>query len=206
MNFTYEQNKDLCKLVEARLSEKRYMHTLAVARAARRLASLCLPDCECELEAAALLHDIAKERPTEELISLIEKSDKPLDREDRTSVSVLHSFAAPEIIKRDFPHFASENILSAVYNHTIGSPDMSVFDEIIFLADFIEDTRSYESSVRLREYVWSNMKSGSASENLNVLHNACVRAIDCTLIHLIQNKKQINSKNILTRNALLSKI
>ena len=206
MKFFDGRNEELAQRVEKRLSPKRFSHTLAVCEAALRLASYCLPNSRSELESAALLHDIAKELPIEELISLINNSDRKTDAEDLLSVGPLHSFAGPEVIKRDFPEFATENILSAVYNHTIGAPDMSVFDEIIFLADFIEDTRSYAPAVETREYAYSSMKEGLFEHNLSVLHAASVKEIDSTLIHLIENKKIINSKNILTRNALLSKI
>ena len=205
MSFTQEKNKLLSSAVKKRLSPKRYTHTAAVADAAKRLSSYCLPDSENEIEAAALLHDIAKEYSTEELVSLLEGSGKSISPEDLLSPAVLHSFAAPIVIRRDFPDFATENILSSAYNHTIGAPDMSVFDEIIFLADYIEDTRTYEHCKRVREYVYS-MLGSDRGENIKALHKACVMAIDYTLIHLIENKKPINSKNILTRNALLSKI
>jgi HD superfamily phosphohydrolase YqeK len=119
---------------------------------------------------------------------------------------VLHSFTAPLFIKKYFSEFATENVISAVRYHTLGAPEMSVFDEIVFLADFIEDTRTYDASISLRNFVWSNMRSGEFDTNVKVLHLACVKAIDYTIINLIENKKKINSKNILTRNALLSKI
>ena len=188
------------------MSKKRYLHTLAVADAAIRLSKMCLPDEKSELEVAALLHDITKELSQADQYALLSEACVTLDDEDIESVGVLHSFTAPIFIKKCFAKFATENVLSSVRYHTLGAPQMSVFDEIVFLADFIEDTRTYDSSVKLREFVWSNMLSCDVESNLKVLHYACVKAIDCTIINLIENKKKINSKNILTRNALLSKI
>ncbi len=201
--------KDLMKLrdeVRSRLSEKRYLHTLAVEASAVRLSEMCQPDKKNEVSAAALLHDITKELSLAEQKSLLSESNLILDSEDFESVGVLHSFTAPIAVKKDFPAFATENVLCAVRNHTLGSPEMSVFDEIIFLADFIEDTRTYDSSIKLRKFVWENMRIGEIKNNVSVLHSACVGAIDSTVLNLIENKKKINSKNILTRNALLSKI
>jgi HD superfamily phosphohydrolase YqeK len=102
---------------------------------------------------------------------------------------------APERIKRDFPDLATPDILSGVFNHTIGAPDMSVFDEIIFLSDYIEQTRSYESSVKLREYVLNNMKAENPLQNVEILHRACVIAIDNTVLHLINEKKAKSVNN-----------
>ena len=206
MIFNKDDVENLKAVVGASLSERRYLHTLAVSRAAIRLCEMCLPDKKSEVEVAALLHDITKELSSSEQYELFDEADILLDDEDRESIGVLHSFTAPIFIKKHFSAFATESVISAVRYHTLGSPEMSVFDEIVFLADFIEETRTYDSSIKLREFVLSNMKSGEVQSNLKVLHHACVKAIDYTIINLIENKKKINSKNILTRNALLSKI
>ena len=182
------------------------MHTLGVARAAKRLSELCLPRFASEAVAAALLHDVTKEYSHSEQLRIIKDAGILIDDEERDTPAVLHSFTAPAIIKRDFGKFSTERVLSAVLFHTVGSPDMSVFDEIIFLADFIEDTRTYSSSALVRNYVFENMKPGLTEQNVKILHKACVMSIDFTTEHLKKNKRHVNSKNVLTRNALLSKI
>jgi predicted HD superfamily hydrolase involved in NAD metabolism len=206
MTFSVDSINSLKQSVSARLSQKRFSHTASVACAAVRLAEYCIPEFKSEIEVAAFLHDITKEYTYEENINIIRTEGLRLDAEDFESPAILHAFTAPEIIKREFPEFATERIISAVYNHTIGAPDMSLIDEIIFLADFIDDTRTYDASIELRKYVWESMKSNDVEANIKTVHKACIKAIDFTLINLIENKKQINSKNILTRNALLSKI
>ncbi len=206
MMFSKESLGKLRAEIQKRLSEKRFLHTLSVADMALRLGECCLPDKSDMLYAAGLLHDVTKELTYSEQLGIIKDFGIELDGEDIASVGVIHSFTAPAVIKRDFPEFATDEILSAVFKHTVGSPLMSVFDEIIFLADFIEEGRSYDASIRVRAYVFDSMSRGDINNNLRVLHTACVDEIDSTLIHLIKNKKQINSKNILTRNALLSKI
>lgn len=198
--------QNLLSMVKDRLSEKRFLHTVSVAKCAVELSEFCGLDSKFEAEIASLLHDITKEFSFDEQMQIIRDKKIPLDKEDFDSVGVLHSFTAPFVIISDFPEYATEKVLSAVKNHTLGAPDMSVLDEIVFLSDFIEDTRTYEASVSLRQFVFSNMKKGQFSENILVLHKACVKAIDATVINLIKNNKPINSKNILTRNALLSKI
>lgn len=206
MTFSPEKVEKLRKAVEKRLGKKRFLHTLGVAKSAVKLAQMCENESKCEAEIAGLLHDITKELTFDEQISILQSHSVKLDCEDLECACVLHSFTAPLIIKADFSEFATEKVLSAVRNHTIGSPDMSVFDEIIFLADFIEETRTYDACVLLRDFVFKNMKPGDYQNNVRILHLASVSAIDRTIINLIENKKAINSKNILTRNALLSKI
>lgn len=206
MTFSNEEIEALKCEIKKRLSEPRYLHTLGVARAASRLCELCLPSHTSEAAVAALLHDVTKEYSHEEQKSIIKEEDILIDGEDENTPAILHSFTAPAVIRRDFAKFATDSVLSSVLFHTLGSPDMSVFDEIIFLADFIEDTRTYPSSVSLRSYVFENMKLGKTEENLKILHKACIMSIDFTAEHLKKNKKCINTKNVLTRNALLSKI
>lgn len=206
MTFSDKDINLLKNQVESRLSPKRFLHTLGVARSAIKLAEYCLPDFIRETEAAALLHDITKEYTIEEQYKLINEFDIPIDKSDYESPQILHSFTAPAVIKRDFPMFATNRILSAVYNHTIGSPDMTVFDEIIFLADYIEETRTYDSCISVRNYVFHNMADRDYKSNIKVLHNACIKAIDFTISSLSENKRHVNLKNILTRNALMSKI
>ena len=206
MRFSSDDVIKLRSLIKPRLSEKRYSHTLGVERAAVRLAKYCIPELADEAAVAALLHDVTKEIPYNRHVELLKSNGALLDASDYESPAILHAFTAPIIIRSDFSYYATENVLSAVYNHTVGSPDMSVFDEIIFLADFIEDTRTYEASINLQSFVWKNMKDQDISANRKVLHRACAEAIDAAIINLIRYKKHINIKNILTRNALLSKI
>ena len=128
---------ELKAAVEARMSQKRFLHTLGVVKAARQLGEELMPEKIQSLTVAAHLHDIAKELPTEELLTLSSEYGYVTTEEDMNSPQVLHSFAAPAVIKRDFPEYASEEILSAVFKHTTGDGEMSVFDEIIFLSDLI---------------------------------------------------------------------
>lgn len=206
MSFNKEDIAKLRESVGLRLSEKRFRHTLGVCRAATDICELCGFDFSREAECAALLHDIAKEYSRDELISMIKEEGIALEREDLSSDGVLHSFAAVHVIKRDFPDFATENILSAVFNHTVGAADMTLFDEVIFLSDFIEDTRTHTPCKELRKYFFDNTKIGAFDENVKLLHIASVKSIDYTLKSLAERNLPVNSKCILTRNALLSKI
>ena len=190
--------------VSKRLSGDRFTHTIGVSKMAQKLALVFSLDATVAA-AAALLHDITKEYSYEEGLSLLREGGISLDKEDLDTPSILHSFTAEVVIKRDFPDFSDEDVLSAVRNHTIGSPLMNTLDKIIFLSDFIEEGRKYDSSRKLRLLVESGITKDSES-NIKLLNEACVLAIDATLSHLISEKRKINSKNVLTRNSLLDKI
>ena len=189
------------------LSKRRYNHTLGVEKMARFLALHCLPEKIKEISAAALLHDITKEIDLELQYEILkDNNDGILDMKCDISPEIIHSFTAPYIVKRDFSDFAIDEILSAIAKHTVGDAYMSVFDRIIFLADFIEETRTYPESVITREFVVNSMKTDCISENIRVLTRACVMEIDSTISHLEKIGKTVYKNTILAKNSLISKM
>lgn len=206
MTFSDKDIERLKSLVRERQSEKRFSHTLGVMNTALILADYYIKDKRDIAAVAALLHDVSKEIPTEEQLRLLSEAGFPLTKEDRESEGVLHSYTAPIIIKRDFSFYASPEVLSAALKHTVGDEDMSILDEIIFLADFIEEGRAYGTSRELRESVLEELSKCEVTADPAILHRACIREIDSTLEYLKQKGKGINPKILLTRNDLLSKI
>ncbi len=203
--YSEKELECLREAVKARLSEKRFRHTLGVEKMAAYLSECCLPEKKQALRAAALLHDVAKEIPHEEMLDLIEKGNINLTEQELMAEPTLHSYASVYLIKRDFPRFADENVLLACKNHTVGDPDMGIFEEIIFLSDYIEEGRSYEDAVRLRASLLSSL-GNDREENVKQLHVATASSIAHTVKILEERKKYINPKTVLTRNAILSKI
>ncbi len=190
--------------IKSRLSDKRFEHTLGVCDMARLLAEHCLPDAKDEICFAAMLHDIAKELSTEEQLSIIRREHIELTAAD--TPPVFHSYVAPYIVTSEFPEFATPRILSAVEKHTVGDVEMSVFDEIIFLADYIEMGRTYKDCIETREFMLSSMVDGDIAGNVNALHKACVMSIDRTCKSLFEKGKPVNPKSLDAKKSLLSKI
>ena len=62
MKYTDLQIEKLRKEVGDRLSEKRFVHTLGVEKMAAYIGQRVMPESVSELRAAALLHDISKDR------------------------------------------------------------------------------------------------------------------------------------------------
>ncbi len=105
------------------------------------------------LEEACLLHDITKYLTKEEHIKYIESyyinSENIL--KDYTP-NLYHSFSAvPYIIK----HFNITNkiILDAIMVHTVGKPKMNELEQVLFIADYTEDLREYDSSNNVRNVI-----------------------------------------------------
>lgn len=185
--------------VSKNISEKRYKHTLGVEKMARYLGEIILPDKVNELSVAALLHDIAKELSYEEHLDLVSTLDY-ITKDDLETKPALHSYAAINLIKKDYPEFATYDVLSAVANHTLGNPGMSVFDEIIFISDYAEEGRTYKSCIEVNEYLVKNVTKGNGYEdNLFALHTASYKAILSTILSLSSRSEKINGRTFLTK-------
>ncbi len=193
--------------VEKRLSAFRFLHTIGVADAAKALAKELLPEKEKELIAAAYLHDIAKELPTEELISLSKEYGYEPNSDDISSPQVLHAFAAPSVIKKDFSAFATDDIMSSVFKHTTGDSEMSLFDEIIFISDYIEEGRKYPSCIEVRKDLYENLRlSSNITEKEYALHKAVLKSIEYTLESLNIKNKSVNPKTLAAKTHIEEKI
>ena len=185
IQITDEMLAHLRLAVRERMSDNRYQHTLSVEGECARLASYYFPEKENALRAAALLHDVSKALSTEDHLLLAEHARIPLPRGAERFPAVLHSYTAEAVIRLHFPEFASEEILSAIRRHTVGHPNMSTFDKLLFLADYIEPTRRHESCRALRREFYAALNdAGSAPEAALALDRAIYRAVSQTVTHL----------------------
>ncbi len=144
---------DLSLKVKEYMSPYRYAHTLSVVDECKRLAKLFDID-DRELITAAYLHDITKEMSIEEQISLCKEYNCSPDNNYLKSPKTLHSYSAVFLIKKDFPEYATENVLLSVQNHTTGRSGMSLNEKLLYLADYIEPTRKFEDCQTLRKYFY----------------------------------------------------
>jgi nicotinate-nucleotide adenylyltransferase len=155
MTYSEEQLQRLREQVEKRQTPERFRHTCGVERAAADIGALYLPERLSSLRAAAILHDLTKGLTSEEQIALCRTLNLPPSPSEQDAPQVLHGRTAAALIPLEFPEFATEEILSGVRRHTTGEAEMTVFDEIIFLADYIEDGRTYPDCIRMREAFWN---------------------------------------------------
>ncbi len=189
------------------MSEKRFLHTLGAERLAAKLGELVMPGKVYELRCAALLHDVAKEIPREENQELIAKVSHELTGEDLKSPQIFHAFVAPEIIKRDFPEHATPDVLSAVFNHTTGAPDMSLFDCIIFISDFAEEGRSYPACREIaRRLADACNESLSQDERVSGIYRITYQTLLSVRETLLRLGEKINPRTLLTISSFAAKI
>ena len=172
-----------------------------------KIGEKCLPESIDLLRLAALLHDISKEYSEAEYNLLFKKHNIVLSEEEIYEPALWHSMTAPAVISEDFPDFASENVLSSAYNHTVGSPDMSDFDEIILLADYIEEGRQYSVCVLLREEFLAELSLADCTDKaLAALHRAVYKSLDNNIKEFVSRGKKFHHRTKLTFDAMFKKI
>ena len=207
MKYTDTQIDRLRTEVGKRLSQKRFSHTLGVEKMAAHIGLKVMPEAINELRAAALLHDISKEYSEAEFLALMKKYNISLTEWEIDEPALWHSMTAPSVIKDEFPEYASDDILSAAFNHTVGSDDMSIFDEIILLSDYIEEGRRYPTCVGLRDEFLSELDlAKDVDEAVLALHRAVVKSLNNNINEFVSKGLRYHYRTELTRDAILKKI
>ena len=134
-----EKIKSIRKHLKEHLQENRYEHSISVSFSAIALAMAHGYDLQAA-ELAGLCHDCAKFMGKKELISACEREHIPLLPEYIAAPQVLHGIYGATYARKHF-QIHNEEILSAIYYHTIGKPAMSLLEKMIYLADYIEVRR-----------------------------------------------------------------
>jgi predicted HD superfamily hydrolase involved in NAD metabolism len=154
----------------ARLSEKRYGHTVRVADTAEDLARKHGLDPD-RTRLAALLHDAARETDPEEFLRLAEEWNLPVGEPERQSPKLLHGPVAAELARRELG-VEDEEVLSAIQAHTVGRAGMGPIALALYVADKIEPARDYPSVARIRSLALKDLYEAAAESLRRVIdHN-----------------------------------
>ena len=183
--FSEDELRTLSNSVRATLSEKRFRHTEGVEEEIVRMGKIYLPDRIDELRAAALLHDVAKELTVEEQIAICREHGDPELETAIRSPAILHGHAASYLITKSYENYALPEIISAIYKHTTGAEKMTVFEKLLFLADFIEPNRPWQYCQKARQTFWELMPS-DPNERLRHLDLFVLSVLEFTLRYLTE--------------------
>lgn len=187
------------------MSDKRAKHTLAVERMVCRLAQLYCPECIPELRAAALLHDITKEESLEKQLQLCREFGIMVQPEDELAPKTFHAKTAAELLKRDFPEYATDLVVRAVRWHTTGHERMTLGEQLLYLADYIDDSRKFPDCVRLRDYFWGARPESMEQDVLmDHLRDTLILSYDMTMRNLVAESVTISLDTVLARNSLIA--
>lgn len=159
----------------------REKHIAGVVAAAEMIRSEVFPHLDKEeVYTAAFYHDCTKNEDQMHLLK--EYGIEPTDELLR-SPAVIHAFTGSERLKKEGK---SENIVNAVRYHTTGRPNMTEIEKIIFIADYIEENREYESCKNARNEYLKNEKTVESIDNL------IFTVLKYTIDHLNEKKAYIH--------------
>lgn len=143
--------ESLKTILQNRLNEKRYYHSLCVADEATRLAEKYGGDAD-KAYLAGLLHDITKNASDEEHLQIFKEFGIILSNIEQNAKKLWHAMSGAEYVK-NFLGINDPEIIDAIRYHTTAKADMSLLARILYLADFTSKDRDYEDVDVIREYV-----------------------------------------------------
>lgn len=144
----YSEYSSLVDSISTRLTEKRMEHTKQVVLMAVRLnEQLGLP--YDKVFRSALLHDVAKYNP---------KTETEYNRM-KMSGAYAHAFVGAEIAETEFG-VKDPEILDAIRFHTTGRANMTKLEKLIFLADYVEETRDFAGVSEIRKLSLADFEKG----------------------------------------------
>lgn len=166
--FGSQAYKHMKGLLMQRVSPSRYLHSISVAKTARKLARAYGYDGHVA-RMAGLLHDWDKALLPEKLQQRVDDFNLHYtEAEVQNMPWVLHGPTAAAVLRRDFPCFGEE-VFQAIDRHTVAAPNMASLDMIVYVADKIEpshDVAEYKrlykqiGKVSLEELFYAVLKEG----------------------------------------------
>lgn len=147
---------ELQKQLKNELTKKRFQHTMGVMYTAASMAMSYGADVNQALY-AGLLHDCAKCLSDEEKLKACHKYKIMISPTERENTQLLHAKIGAVYAKKIYG-IQDEDILSSIRWHTTGKADMSLLEEIIFVADYIEPGRKeLPNMARIRYLAFHNL-------------------------------------------------
>lgn len=170
--------------------ESRYRHSLGVEDMAVRLAGVWGADAD-KARFAGRYHDIAKNFDEARMDGCIRKYGLPEELLGNNALA--HSKVAAAILEHEFG-VDDEDILNAVRYHTTGRSDMSLLEELIFVADAVEDNRTYNDLKYYQDLAVTD------------LDRACFEILEFTIWFLETKEREIHKDTIEARDWVWKRI
>jgi len=169
------------------LKPSRIPHVLGTEETAAQLAVRWGVD-EDTARRAALLHDCTKILNMEQHLALCRQYGIEPDELERQEEPLLHALTGAAVAKHIFG--VSTEIESAIRYHTTGKENMTTLEKIIYLADYIEPTRSFRDLTEVRKL---------AMENLD---RACLWSFTMSVEHLEEKGCAVHPNSVYARDYL----
>lgn len=138
-------------LLNSRLDEYRYRHSLCVADEAKRLALKCGIDAE-KAYLSGLLHDVTKNATFEEHLQIFARFGIILNDIEKNAQKLWHAISGAAFCEHILK-ISDGEIIDAIRYHTTAKAEMSQLCKVLYLADFTSADRSYPDVDVMRKLV-----------------------------------------------------
>ena len=182
--------QDVLQWLQTAVPNKRLQHILRVEEMAIALAkhhALSVTPAQ----QAGLMHDLAKCFSAQKLLAVAVAEGWELDRAEIDCPHLLHA-PVGAVVARDQFGVKDEQVLRAIANHTLGSPNMDAISCIVYLSDTLEPGRGDTPQLhRLRELSYRDL--------YRAVYETCVFSLQ----HLLEKGRFVHPRTILTHNRFL---
>ena len=169
-------------------NDDRFKHSIGVSKMARELARKYGINEE-KAEKCGLMHDIAKEILPEDSLKYVKNNNIEINEIERLNPKLLHGSIGADICKNKYGF--DEEMCNAIKWHTTGRANMSMMEKIVFVADKIDETRTYDDVDEYRKLAFEN------------IDKAILEITNYVIRTNIEKGKLLSEKSIQTRNYIL---
>ncbi len=179
------------KAVRERLGERGADHCARVSATAVNLAEVYGVDADLA-RLGGLLHDWDRDRSRSELIEAARAEGIEVTPTDEAVPYLLHARTGAAGVAREFPALPVE-VVQAIARHTVGAPEMTDLDRVVYLADMLEPARTYRGVEKLREAVGEVPLSELFALGYRV-----------SVMHLLRTRRRIHPETVTVWNSLVA--
>ena len=190
MSINCTDRESLEEFIKVNLKESRYRHSLGVEDMAVKLAGIHGADAE-KAAFAGRYHDLAKNFDNETMNGYIRKYGLPEKLIDNNALA--HSKVGAVLLENEFG-VTDPEILDSVRYHTTARKGMSLLEEIVFVADVVEDNRTYSDLDYYQDLAYKD------------LDQACLEILEYTIGDLTAKGRVIDKDTLEARDWVLNKI
>ncbi|GMB10432.1 MAG: bis(5'-nucleosyl)-tetraphosphatase (symmetrical) YqeK [Candidatus Improbicoccus devescovinae] len=177
-------------VIKKKLSPKRYIHSINVAKSAGILAEKYGADPE-KAKIAGILHDITKEWSYTEHMNFVNKYKISVSKYEILSKKLLHSLTGSFYIKYILK-IGDPDIINSVRYHTTAHENMSMLEKIVYISDFISEDRTFYGVERLRNLANKSMQS------------VITEALGFSIAELVSEKRIIHPNTLKAYNQVMA--
>ncbi len=177
--------------LENLLSPERLKHCIGVSTEAARLALHYGVDVK-KAELAGLTHDCVKEFDYEVMLKMCENYGLILDEVTKNEKKLIHAQLGAVYAKVELG-IDDEEVFDAIKYHTTAKANMPLLTKIIYVADYIEPSRTFEGVGELRTLAYID------------LDTATLAGLDYTINKLVGSGRMLHPETINARNFIIQK-